>query len=608
MGYKLSEIIGVQPGFKAAVDILQDLENEDKIRGYIPTENGVKIIEQVFDYLKPYTSSRPIILTGTYGTGKSHLGLVIATLLRRGIEDELFKSLFAKIEPKWSAIGEKIKRAKESYGENPYLLVYLEAEKVDWGPGFFNNSLILALKEALKRERLEDITPKTAYDRALERIQEIKRDFPEAYNRLEREIANKGYYSVEDMEHKLRKHERKCLEDFADIHKKVSAGAYFDWYSGVSASDAYSATIEALKEKGYKGILLIWDEFTPVLRKLIEDPLSGEALAYQKFAQTCETAGVDKIISIFISIRKIQEVIDRVVIESLRGESLIKDAEKISARFRVMELGHIDREAYYLMKGVISHKEPFNGIMKMYNEQFSNIKTELDELNLFHEYGLSSDDKRVIVKELYPLHPLTTLALSRLSDRVAQRERTIFTFLCDTGGGTFCDFLERKEITETYLPFIYPFELRSYFLPLIRQSQDYKEELRRLSRKYEETIASLSPDDEVGRKIIETIFILRASNIPPTTEHINFSLGCVTPSDKISITTKLEDLKSNRKITQRLSDKSYRFFGQISDVAMMDDHVKEVISEIFTRYSLKELFNDAIRQIGIKEMVSIHLF
>jgi len=34
----------------------------------------------------------------------------------------------------------------------------------------------------------------------------------------------------------------------------------------------------------------------------------------------------------------------------------------------------------------------------------------------------------------------------------------------------------------------------------------------------------------------------------------------------------------------------------------MDDHIKEVINEISTRYSIKELFNDALRQIGIKEV------
>lgn len=232
MRYKLSEIIGIQPGFKAAVDISQDLENEDKIRGYIPTENAIKVLELVFEYLKPHTSTRPIILTGNYGTGKSHLGLVITTLLRKGLKDELYNSLFAKIESKWTSTAEKIRRAKESYGEKPYLLVYLEAEeKVDWGSGFFNNSLVLALKEALKREGLEDITPRTAYDRALERIKEIKQDFSDHYSQLEKEIANKGYYSVEDIERKLHKQDKKALEDFAEIHKRVSAGAVFDWFS-----------------------------------------------------------------------------------------------------------------------------------------------------------------------------------------------------------------------------------------------------------------------------------------------------------------------------------------------------------------------------------------
>ena len=595
MRYKLSEIIGIQPGFKAAVDISQDLENEDKIRGYIPTENAIKVVELVFEYLKPHTSTRPLILTGTYGTGKSHLGLVIATLLRKGLKDEVYNSLFAKIESKWTSTAEKIRKAKESYGEKPYLLVYLEAEeKVDWGSGFFNNSLVLALKEALKREGLEDITPRTAYDRALRRIQEIKQYFQDAYSRLEKEIANEGYYSVEDIERKLHKQDKKALEDFAEIHKKVSAGAVFDWFSGISASEAYITTIEALKERGYKGILLIWDEFTSVLRKLVEDPLGGEAHAFQKFAQTCEAASANKIISIFISIRDIQEVIDRVVIESLRGESLRIDAEKISARFRVMRLGYIDKKTYHLMKGVIIHKDEFEEIKRGHNERFLEIKNVVDELNLFYEYRVTNEDMRVIIEDLYPLHPLSTLVLSRLTDQVGQRERTIFTFLCDTGEGTFGDFLKEREVEKTFLPFLYPFEVESYFLPLLRQSD--KKELRRLDRKYEETKASLSLSDEIGGKILKTIFLLNAAGVPSTTEHIVFALGCFTERDKREIQVKLGSLKEERRITERLSDKTWRFWGQSLDVAM-DDHIREVIDE--ERYTPKELFNESLKKAGI---------
>jgi len=600
MKYKLSEMVSVQPGFKAVVDILRDLENEDKIKGYIPTENGIKVIGRVFEYLKPHTSTRPIILTGTYGTGKSHLGLVIATLLGKSVKDDLYKTLFLKIGSKWASTAEKIKNNKQNYGEKPYLLVYLEAEKVDWGSGFFNHSLILALREALKREKIEDITPSTAYDRTLERIQEIRQDFQDAYKQLERKVANKGYYSVKDLENKLHKFDKKALKDFADMHKKVSAGADFDWFTGVSASDAYIATVEALREKDYKGVLLIWDEFTPVLCKLIEDPFGGEALAFQNFAQACEASGANRIISLFISIRGIQDMIDSVVVESLRGESIRRDVEKISARFRPMELGYIDKETYHLMKGVVIHKDEFKKLKTIHNERFLETKNGTEELNLFYEYKLTENDKKIIAEDLYPLHPLTTLALSHLTDRVGQRERTIFTFLCDTGEGTFRDFLGKKEVSETYLPFLYPFELECYFLPLIRQSQDHKE-LRRLTRKYEETIFSLSPDDNIGKKIIKTIFLLNAAGVPSKTEHILFSLGCFTERDKKEVKNKLETLKNERKITQRLSDKSWRFFGQTLDVAM-DDHIREMISETSTRYSLKELFNDALEQTGVREV------
>jgi len=595
---KLSDIVDVQPGFKAAVDISRDLENENKIKGYIPTENSIKVIEQVFEYFKPHISTRPIILTGTYGTGKSHLGLIIATLLRKNIGDNLYKTLLSKFENSCVSVAKKIKDNKENYGEKPYLLVYLEAEKVDWGSGFFNNSLILALREALKREKLESLTLKIVYDRALDRIQEIRQKYPDAYNQFEKEVANKDYYSVKDLEYKLRKFNKKALMDFADMHKKISAGAEFDWFSGMKASDFYISTVEALRKKGYEGILLIWDEFTPVLRKLVEDPLSGEALAFQNFAQACESSGINKILSLFISIRDIQDMLSRVSVDTFQGESIRKDAEKISARFRPMRLGHIDRESYYLMKGIIIHKEKFKEFKQKHNEHFLEIKNKMEELNLFYEYKLTSSDKKIIAEDLYPLQPLTTLVLSRLTDKVGQRERTIFTFLCDNGEGTFKDFLEKNEISERYLPFLYPFELENYFLPLIRQSQNNKE-LRGLTKKYEDTIILL-PKDEVSKKIIKTIFLLNAAGISSTTEHIFFSLGCFTKKRKKGVKAKLEDLKNEKKITQKLSDNSWRFFGQGSDVAM-DDHVREMASEIYRLFPNKELFNDAIQQIGVKE-------
>jgi len=601
MGCELSQVVDVQAGFKAAVDVLYDLDNENKILGYIPTDNGVKVIEQVFEYLNPHVSTRPIILTGTYGTGKSHLALVIANLLRRTADDKVLKSLSNKINTQWSGTSKKIQAAKQQYGK-PYVVVYLEAEKIDWGPGFFDNALILALKEALKREGIEHVTPNTAYDTALRRIKEI-RTLDYFYNLLEQEVAKKQYYSVDNMEIRLNKHDKQALDDFAEIHKVVSAGALFDKFSGISASETYDSAAEALREEGYGGILLIWDEFLPVLRKLIENPLSGEALSFQKFAQKCESAAMNKIISIFVSIRNIQEMIDRAVSQSLGDENLKRDAEKISGRFRPMPLGHIDKETYHLIRGVISHKPELKEAINSHNDQLLSIRTELDELkNQFHEYDLTGEDCKVMVEDLYPLHPMTTLVLSRLTDRVGQKDRTIFTFLCDAGTGTFKECLLNKDISDDNLPFIYPYELEAYFLPLISQSQDYKP-LRRLIKKYIELMNLLPPDDQLDRNLVKTILIMNAAATPSTSQNLFFALGCKGANQRQQIEDKLKDLRERKMITRGLADQSWRFFGQNLDVTI-DEHLQEVSPEI-ANMSLKYLFNNAVSAVGIKETYRI---
>lgn len=597
MEYKLKDIISVQPGFKAVVNILLDLNNEEKIGGYIPTENGVRIIEQAFAYLEPFKASRPLITTGTYGTGKSHLGLVITSMLNRTQDNELFQILWEKINSKWQDKAKKVKNQKENLGDNPYLFVYLEGEEIDFGAGFMNNSLILGLKKALQRQGLEDLTPETAYDSAIKRIEGIKGHYPEAYSILEKETLAKGYYSVEHLIAQLGKHsDKKVLDDFRGIHPKASAGAPFEIFANMPAGEVYKSTAESLRKRGYGGILLIWDEFTPIIRKLVEDPMSGEALSFQKFAETCEGSGRDKVIFITISHRTVEEVIDIVARESYRGESIIKDAEKISGRFRPMSLGLIDKETYHLMSGIINHKKEMYQVKQLFNERFLGIRNSLEKANLFPT--LSTEERQNLVEGLYPLHPFSTFVLSQLTDRVGQRERTIFTYLCDSGEGGFYDFLENEMVTEKSLPFIYPCKLVDYFLPIMETNQDFKE-IRRIAKKYQETILGIDPQDNLAHDLLKTIMLLNAVSIPATDENLLFALGVSISKDKEALLFKVNQLKEQKILTKRISDGSWRFFGQGLDVAM-EEHLKETVKELEGKFSVKELFNKALSSVNVK--------
>lgn len=45
-----------------------------------------------------------------------------------------------------------------------------------------------------------------------------------------------------------------------------------------------------------------------------------------------------------------------------------------------------------------------------------------------------------VILESYPLHPVSVFILPRLSERIAQNERTLFTFLSADGTATLRDF------------------------------------------------------------------------------------------------------------------------------------------------------------------------
>ena len=67
----------------------------------------------------------------------------------------------------------------------------------------------------------------------------------------------------------------------------------------------------------------------------------------------------------------------------------------------------------------------------------------------------------------YPLHPVSTFVLPRLSERVAQNERTLFTFISAPGVSTLPAFLETYE--DDHFELITPDLIYDYFEPLFKK-------------------------------------------------------------------------------------------------------------------------------------------
>ena len=78
-----------------------------------------------------------------------------------------------------------------------------------------------------------------------------------------------------------------------------------------------------------------------------------------------------------------------------------------------------------------------------------------------------------IVSQCFPMHPLTTLSLMRLSEQAAQNERTLFTFLSDPDS-PLASFIRKNQgqYQLAPVPMVY-----DYFHATIRENS-YDKELR----------------------------------------------------------------------------------------------------------------------------------
>lgn len=185
---KYSDFICVNEGFQTSVNLEYDLNIPAKVKGYIPTEQSVRVLGEFLKsfYYSNDTQSRANVLVGPYGRGKSHLLLVLSAITSLDMfatsEDER-KQSFAILEE----LCDKIYSVKYQYDG---LIVYIVGDA------------------SVDRERIESKIKKFANhpqiiicisDLAFDQLEVLKRI--EAISRLKDEnVQNPDPHYMEEME------------------------------------------------------------------------------------------------------------------------------------------------------------------------------------------------------------------------------------------------------------------------------------------------------------------------------------------------------------------------------------------------------------------------
>lgn len=417
----LGEVVQFNSSFKTAVNLYLSLNKTDKILSYIPTKSSIYIMDE---YIKAVTEKKEhaTLLVGPYGKGKSHLLLVLLAILslERNKENEKIIAQLKQRVQVADEIGKQVVSDIDSaWKSDRFLPVIINDTKGD-----LNQSFLVALSEALKRDGLENLVPDNFFSEAIRRIDEWETDYPDTFDHFV-EAIKKEKYDVKTMKASLKQFSFDALDVFRIIYPTITAGSSFNPLATSDVLPLYKSVADKLVEDyHYSGIYVIFDEFSKFIEGLNGTTVGNTMKLLQDMCELASDSSNAQIYITMVAHKSIKEYGKYLSPEIINAFTGIEG--RIIEKFFVTS----SKNNYELIRSAIIKDEKkvkeIPGIDSIFCEE--NIQNYY-RIPAFKSNFSDSDFENVILKGCYPLNPIASYLLMNVSEKVAQNERTLFTFI-----------------------------------------------------------------------------------------------------------------------------------------------------------------------------------
>ncbi|MDD3588922.1 MAG: hypothetical protein PHO46_01435 [Thermoguttaceae bacterium] len=494
----MSKMISVASGFQYSVNIGFDLNSDEKLKNFIPTKSALDLLEEILLSTDEASTERARILIGAYGKGKSHIVLAILSILQKR-DLKLFEKLLLKLEDY-----PQKKQCVLNYYDSPnkILPVVITGSNTSLSQAF-----LLAIQRTLSDNDLFDVMPETNYKAAISVIERWKKEFPDTYSAFQSAINSPVSAFIKALE----SYDITAYEQFERIYPSLTAGSIFNPFLGFDIVELYESIAKGLRAKEYTGIYVVYDEFSKYLEANITEASLSDIKTLQDFAEKCNRSGPLQLHLMLISHKEIANYIDKLPKQKVDGW------RGVSERFKHIRLNNNFSQTYEVISSVIQREDVlWKNFKKKHKSEFRDIEQRYASHLLFSE---NSEDLDVALDGCYPLHPVSTFILPRLSERVAQNERTLFTFLSAPGSATLPSYLEQA--SDNFV-LITPDLIYDYFDPLFKK-EVYSSEIHQNYTLTANILAQIAPES-LEAKIIKTLSLFYAvgqfERLKPTKDEI----------------------------------------------------------------------------------------
>lgn len=428
---KVRDIVQINSGYTSYVDLYDDyydlVKNRGRMERYKPIAAHRLVFEKIANALNP-RDRRFYFLSGSYGTGKSHLLLMLANYFASPSDVPELEKFFQNYEAAQSEVllkpGETLKERKaaslkEARKSGRYLVAFSRYSlNLD-----LQGAVLRAIEDALKKDET-NILLDSHYREALRRIKdwETRRNESRFFGDLEMAISHAfSDWTINDLIDGLERFDEQALKAFKQCFRAVTDSEFTynkdnlrDIISDFLRNPAFKAT--------YKGIVILYDEFGDGIDKGLVDYST-----LLDFAQYCASSTMEKGGTVlFVGTGH----------KGFRNHGKIGDLNAETLEARVNEIGLQTQGMEDIIAAIVQPRkdsQEWNQQVQAQAAKFTWFSGECNRLRLFN-WLPAPKIKNNIIQNIYPMHPLATFALLKLASEAGSDNRSVFKFFAPEFG------------------------------------------------------------------------------------------------------------------------------------------------------------------------------
>lgn len=426
MATKYNDIVTLR-SMKPAYNI--KYEGPDDWKSFIANDQFNDLLRKTISAVRNNDADnhKPIWIAGTYGSGKSHAGAVLKHLLCDSI-DKITEYVDEEYhDSKYDLLRNSLMNLRHDTRLFPVNLYGQQdiAHEAD-----LSLQLQKEVKNALKKEGIS-ITVQTDFDNYIQHIE----NEPAFWEMLIQN--NDELRSVAPSTDKLKSRLRSCDTEVLDrMRMALRNGGYSIPLQTANLQNwLFDVQGELRKQGTYKGLLIIWDEFTDIVRSDIGVQLLKILQNIAEAMMSPENDSYFLFLSHPSALNSLKEA-ERTQTMG-RYHYVTYNMETVSA-FRIMskKFKVEDREKYEL------HRQYFCSILDELLTEFSSSSTDPSQT-------------KADLSNLFPLHPATANLATYFAREAGSSSRSVFEFLaCNEVKAFFDDeeaYANKETITSDYL-------------------------------------------------------------------------------------------------------------------------------------------------------------